>query len=155
MNIKEYIRWLGKIIRKPDSFEAIKRISIFVDLNSFQLHELNNYLHTRHYKAGEVIFEQGYPLDAIFFIIAGEVRVSGKLSGSDPITLRENDFIGIIDMFHEGTRSSTAMAVTEVNALAISRSDLTNLIARDKDMGLKILGAICRYLSSLNFSKSV
>ena len=155
MSVKDYLNWLGKILKKPDSYEAIKRISIFSDLNSFQLYELNNYMHTRRYKAGEIIFEQGYPLDAIFFILSGEVRVSGKLSGPDPITLRKNDFIGIIDMFHEGTRSSTALAVDEVDALAISKSDLTILIERDKNMGMKILSAICRYLSSLNFEKAI
>ena len=155
MSVKDYLDWLGRILKKPDSYEAIKRISIFSELNSFQLYELNNYMHTRRYKAGEIIFEQGYPLDAIFFILSGEVQVTGKLSGSGPITLRKNDFIGIIDMFHEGTRSSTAIAINEVDALAISKSDLTSLIERDKNMGMKILSAICRYLSSLNFEKAI
>lgn len=149
MRIADYFKWLGKILQKPDIYVDIKRIELFSDLNSFQLYQLNNYLHSRHYKAGETIFEQGYPQDAVFFIQSGEVRVTGPLIGTDSIRLRKGDFIGIIDMFHEGFRSSTAIAGSEVTTLAISKNDLESLISRDRDMGQKILRAICRYLSAL------
>lgn len=154
MIIKDFFRWLDSRLRGNNSFQDIKAISLFSGLSSFQLYELNNYLHTRHYKVGEFIFEQGYPLDAVFFVKSGEVEVTGKISGPSPRILRKDEFIGIVDMFHEGTRSSTALALTDVTALAISKSDLSSLIDRDSDLGIKVLRAICRYLSSLTFSHS-
>jgi len=155
MKIREYYLWLGKILRKPDLLDSVREISLFTGLSSFQLYQLNCYMHARSYKSGEVIFEQGYPLDAVFFITGGEVNVSGLLSGPAPTVLRKGDFIGIIDMFHEGIRSSSAKAGTDVTALAISKNDLSSLIERDKAMGIKILNAICRYLSGLNFADKV
>lgn len=155
MNIRDYIKWFGSFLRKPDRYSEIRQIELFAGLSSFQLYQLHNYLHERHYKAGETIFELGYPQDAVFFIDSGEVQVTGKMNGPEPILLTKGDFIGIIDMFHEGFRSSTAVANTEVKAQAISQSDLRSLIERDKDLGLKILGAICRYLSGLYVNRSI
>ncbi|MDP2172801.1 MAG: cyclic nucleotide-binding domain-containing protein [Candidatus Cloacimonadaceae bacterium] len=145
--IKDYVVWLKQVINKPSKYAILRRFVIFKELSSFELHLIDNYLHPREYKKGEMLFEEGYPLEAVFFIDKGEVQVSGPINSQETAVLKKNQFIGLIDMFNEDTRSSTAKAITDVSVLALSRTDLWYLINHNRVLGNKLLVAISRFLS--------
>ncbi|MDD2229107.1 MAG: cyclic nucleotide-binding domain-containing protein [Candidatus Cloacimonetes bacterium] len=144
-------RWLKSLLFKPDKNAALRRFSIFKKLDSFELYQLNNFLHKRSFKAGELLFDKDYPLEMIFFIEQGEIEVLGNANPRGHSVLKKNQWIGIMDMFHENIRSSSAKALTEVQALAISRFDLNELINKNPHMGVTILTGICESLSKYIF----
>jgi CRP-like cAMP-binding protein len=145
------IRWLKSLLHKPDKNAPLRRFSIFKKLDSFELYMLNNYLHRRSYKAGEYLFDKDYPLEMIFFIEQGEIEVLGKAHPSGHSILKKNHWIGLMDMFYENIRSSSAKAITEVHVLAISRSDLLDLINNNPHMGVAILTGVCESFSKYIF----
>jgi len=125
----------------------LRRYVIFKGLSNFELHLLHNYLHRRQFKAGDTVFEKEYPLEAVFFVEKGELEVCGKFSSGGRTVLKRNQFIGIIDLFYENTRSSSAKALTDLTVLALSRNDFWDLVTKNKALGIKLLTACCHFLS--------
>lgn len=152
--MKQLIGWLKGILTKPKSYLQYRRFPIFKDLDSYELYLLNNVMHSRSFRAGEVIYEAGFPLEVIYFIEKGEIELKGKLHPVGNEVLGKNQYLGLIDMFHEKIRSSTAIAKTDVNTFAISRTDLMDLIQSKPHTGSKILIAACKDFSKLIFTLS-
>jgi CRP-like cAMP-binding protein len=150
--IKLILGWLKSLLHKPSKYASLRRYSIFKHLDSFELYLLNNFMHQRSFKQGEQLFDVGYPLEVVFFIEKGEIEVIGKANPHGRALLSKNQWIGIMDMFYENIRSSSAKALTDVQVLAISRDDLMDLINKNPHMGLKILSGICESLSRYVFT---
>jgi len=152
MMIKYILGWLKSLLHKPSKYASLRRYSIFKHLDSFELYLLNNFMHHRSFKQGEQLFDVGYPLEVVFFIEKGEIEVTGKANPNGRAILSKNQWIGIMDMFYENIRSSSAIALTDVQVLAISRQDLMDLINKNPHMGLKILNGVCESLSNYIFT---
>ncbi|MDZ4182283.1 MAG: cyclic nucleotide-binding domain-containing protein, partial [Candidatus Cloacimonadaceae bacterium] len=78
--LKDYIAWLKQVLNKPKKYDTLRRFVIFKELSSFELHLISNHLHAREYSKGEYLFEEGHPLEAVFFIDKGEVEVTGTFN---------------------------------------------------------------------------
>ncbi len=152
--MQQYIEWLKKILHKPNRYAHLKRFSIFKELSSFELYLVSNHLHKRSYKTGEVLFEPGFPLEAIYFIEKGEIEILGPSHPSGHSILKKNQFLGLMDMFHENIRSSKATAITDLQVLAISQADLKELINKNPRLGIKILLEVCSSFSNYIFHLS-
>lgn len=148
------IKWLKALLHKQDKYKNLRHYPIFKELNSFELYLLYNFMHARAFKAGEVLFDKNYPLEVIYFIEKGEIEVEGQSHPSGKSILKKHQFLGMMDMFHENIRSSKATALTEVQALAISRFDLMDLIHKNPRTGVKILSGVCRSFSNYVFQIS-
>lgn len=136
---------LSQLIKHTEAKYSVHRsFPLFSELSNLELKLLENILIERNYKPNELLFEETYPLEAVFLIIEGEVKLEGKLPG-----LRESgEIIGLVDMFKDQYRSSSARATRNTRVWAVSRTDLLNLIDKNPRLGTKILKAICRYLGS-------
>ncbi len=145
------ISWLKSLLHKQDKYASLRKFSIFKKLDSFELYLISNHLHKRSFKAGDLLFDKDYPLEMIFFVEQGEIEVLGKAHPSGRSILKKNQWIGIMDMFHENIRSSSARALTEVHTLAISQYDFRDLINKNPHMGVTILSAICESFSKYIF----
>jgi len=152
--VKDYINWLKTLLNKQDKYSELRKITVFKELSSFELYLLNNFLHHRSYKPGEILFDRDYPLEVVYFILSGEIEVIGPSHPSGHNILKRHQFLGMIDMFHEPNRSSKATAVTEVQTLAISRFDLMDLLKKNPRMGVKILSGVCKSFSNYIFQIS-
>jgi len=150
--LKLFIAWLKTLLHKPNKYAALKRYTIFKDLTSFELYLLNNYFHSRSFKVGEMLFDKDYPLEVVYFIDNGEIEVTGSTHPKGHCILKKHQFLGLLDMYHENIRSSTAVALTDVETRAISRHDLMDLIKHNQRMGIKILTGICTCFSNYIFT---
>lgn len=149
---KFHIAWLKTLLHKPSKFAYLKRYSIFKELSSFELYMLNNYFHARSFKAGEMLFDKDYPLEVIYFVEKGEISVTGNAHPSGHSSVKKHQFLGLLDMFHENIRSSSAIAMGDLETIAISRHDLMDLIKQNPRMGIKILTGICHFYSNYIFT---
>jgi CRP-like cAMP-binding protein len=146
--VKNYLKWLWKVIRKPNEHQALKKYLLFRELNPFELSLVNACLHNREYRAGEVLFEEGHPLEVLFFIVSGEMQVTGKLNPQGSAVLKKHQFIGVIDLFGNNKRSGSATALTDLSVLALTESDFQDLISKNKRLGNKLLKACGKFLAS-------
>ncbi|HOA28659.1 MAG: Crp/Fnr family transcriptional regulator [Candidatus Cloacimonetes bacterium] len=135
--------WARSMWHKPSIYMQYRRFSIFKGLNSFQLYLIHGLMHKREFKAGEVLFEVGYPMEVVYFVEKGEICLNdgGQIIG-------KNQVLGLWDLFVGAKRHSTARAISDVSAFAISRSDLLELIEAKPAMGITILKAICTDIAS-------
>ncbi len=151
---KQYLTWLKSFFTRPDRYPQLRGFSLLENFSTFELYLLNNMLYKRSYKAGEMLYDREYPLEAVYFIIKGEVEVERSTGGSSRTVLAGNQFLGVIDMFHESLRSSSARAKTAVETYVITTHDLEELIRLNPKLGIKFLGNACRFLSGYIFEMS-
>ena len=135
-------------MRKPERYTELKAFPLFADLNTYELIQVGNIINERSFKVGEKLFDQGYPVEAIFFILKGEVELSGSTQPGGKRVLAKGEIIGLVDMYNESTRSSTALTLTKTTVLAISKHDMNDLIASNPRLGNKLLGASCKLLGN-------
>jgi len=152
--LKDIYAWLKTIWKKPDKYAELKQFDVLSELSSFELYLLDNFLHKRRFQAGELLYDKDHPLEVIYFILSGEVEVMGPTHPQGHNIVNKLQVLGLIDMFTEDTRSSSAKAKKEVMAYAISRYDLMDLAKQNRQLGLKLLVAFCKTLSNyiLNIS---
>ena len=109
---------------------SLRSISTFEDLDRNDLLSLSNELQRRAFKAGETIFMQGDPGNAMYIVESGEVRI--HLSGNMPQplslrSLRPGEFFGELSMFDKQPRSASAIATTDTVLLELRHDAFESL----------------------------
>lgn len=86
--------WARSMWHKPSIYMQYRRFSIFKGLNSFQLYLIHGLMHKREFKAGEVLYEVGYPMEVVYFVEKGEICLNdgGQIIG-------KNQVLGLWDLF--------------------------------------------------------
>jgi len=148
--MQSIIKWLQTFFSGPRDFMTLREYSLFSELSSYDLFMLNDLIHTREFSRGETIFESGYPLEVIYLIRSGDIDLMGVYGGKQNRVLSKGEHLGLLDLFYNQQRNSTAIASTDVSVHAISRSDLQDFIRFRPKSGVKILTAInkefCRFV---------
>jgi len=136
--MKSIYDWLISLFHKPQIYLGYRVFRIFQELSSYELYLLHGIVHQRSFKANEVLYEAGYPMEVIYLIIEGEISLNDveHQIGKDKV-------LGLWDMFSGAKRNSTAIALTDVSVYAISRSDLMELMEARPRLGMKILQGCC------------
>ena len=136
---------------KADSIvDFLKSISLFEDLKTGEILRLERTLHKRHYRKGEVIFNEGEPGAALYIIKEGEVDVVINYDSQDPISLTSltnGMFFGEIALFDETPRSATIVASKECEIIALSKPDFILFSQKEPSIGLKIVMKLGEILS--------
>lgn len=141
--MKNIYNWLKTKFQKPQVYLEYRRFSIFKELNDFELYLLHNVMNERSFKAGEVLFEAGFPMEVVYCICKGQIQLTLASAGERLLQIGKNEMLGLWDMFHNDKRNSSARATSDVTAFAITECDLWDLIESRPRMGTKILSAIC------------
>ncbi len=138
--------WFKRKLVPRDQHKDLLRYSFFKDLNAHQRGMVASFLHSREFRAGESVFEHGYPLQVIYFIESGEMEVTPIFAGDHPTVLKQYQFIGLIDLFGGQKRLSSAKAITDLKLKALPEDDLQEMLAKDPALGVKLLKACCDFL---------
>lgn len=142
----EILLRLKRLFVRKDAHKDLLHYCLFRDLNANQRRMVSEFLHTREFSAGESVFEEGYPLEVIYFIESGEMEVTPLISDAGPVRLKEHQFIGVLDYFSGKKRLNSAKAVTDLVLKALSDDDLQELLSKDPALGVKLLRACCAFL---------
>ncbi|GMW07466.1 MAG: Crp/Fnr family transcriptional regulator [Gammaproteobacteria bacterium] len=103
----------------------------------------------RSYVSGATIFRQGDPGDALFAVIAGQVRVSCQDETGREVflnILESGDVFGEIAVIDGAPRTATAVAVQETAVFLVPRSALLVQLQRDPALSLHMLQILCQRL---------
>ena len=118
--------------------EALQTIRLFSDaLSPDQLDALAGQCSPIFFSAGSILIRQGNPAASMFCIIDGTVRVThvDKHSRSNEIRqLSAGSVVGERELLTGERRVATVTALTDLNALEVSKAVLDNLLASAPDL---------------------
>src|SRR5215471_19133913 len=103
----------------------------------------------RQYPKGAVIFAQGQPGDALFGVVAGQVRISASGVGGQEVFLNimePGDTFGEIAVMDGLPRTAGASALEDTSLIVIKRADFLKLLEREPKLAIHLLKLLCERL---------
>jgi CRP/FNR family transcriptional regulator, cyclic AMP receptor protein len=130
--------------------DLLKKINLFASLTVDELEEIQKICLKERIAKDTVIFKEGDAGDRCYIITAGEVRISKFIPniGEEALAvLKPGDYFGEMALIDNFPRSAHAIANTDLDVLAITKTDLDKVLIRDREMGYKLLWTFTRTLS--------
>jgi CRP/FNR family transcriptional regulator, cyclic AMP receptor protein len=130
--------------------DLLKKINLFASLTADELEEIQKICLKERIAKDTVIFKEGDAGDRCYIITAGEVRISKFIPniGEEALAvLKPGDYFGEMALIDNFPRSAHAIANTDLDVLAITKTDLDKVLIRDREMGYKLLWTFTRTLS--------
>lgn len=133
--------------------ELLRKVSFFSELNTEILEEVSKFMRERFYPKGTIIFLEGEPGSAVYFIKSGQVKIS-KLSesGKEIIVaiLGEGDFFAESTLFRKrSTYPATAEVIEDAVVGMVSNKDLEDLVLKNPEMALEVIRALTSKLMTI------
>lgn len=122
--------------------EAIGRSRLFRGIAEPDLETITPMLRQRRFRAGETIFHEGDPGDAMHVIATGRAKISiGSPEGDEAIlvTLGPGEVFGELVLLDGAPRSATAVAIEPTVTYALAKSSFDPLIAQNEAFRSAIL----------------
>jgi CRP/FNR family cyclic AMP-dependent transcriptional regulator len=107
-----------------------------------------NNIETKFIKAGSVIFREGEEAHELFVIKSGQVRI--QLGNRTLAELSANDVFGEMALIDNEPRSATALAVTDVELVAVSEKQFLFLVGQTPYFALKVMRVLAQRLRVTN-----
>jgi CRP-like cAMP-binding protein len=129
----------------------LKKVPLFTDLAHGDLRRLARIVHERAYRDGEIIFEQGTPGAALYFLRGGMVEIMRKKRNGEEIPLAilepPASFEELAAVGAEVVHWASARAHGSVSLVAIGRSDLDALSRNFPFLANKILTKLAQIIA--------
>ena len=125
----------------------LKKNPMFADLGTDELQRISGRCHTRHLRAGEMLFRKGDPGDSLFGLRHGQIRIEAGASGGSRQTL---NFMGPGDLFGEvavldgQSRTADATAGEPSELFVLRREDFLGFLEREPRVAIKIIQLLCQ-----------
>lgn len=129
--------------------EQLRRIKIFAELNHAQLATLLNYLEPVEARQFSVLFRKGDPGDAMYSVLAGEVRAREITAGQERtlFTLTAGDSFGELALLIEGERATDLVANTDARLLRLPAAAFARIVQEEPSLAAPLLLAVARTLA--------
>ena len=125
-----------------NNHDYLRQISIFSELEDEFLEKIYKISRVRKYEKGRIIFMEGEPGEAFFYIKSGLVKVS-KLSrdGREHIlhVLNEGHVFAEVTLFSNTEYPATAEVLEEAEIGIIKNEDLEKVIKENPDLSLQLI----------------
>lgn len=128
----------------------LRRIKILGSLQDAQLAHLCDFIELEEVPAYSILFKQGDVGDAMYLVLAGELRARTIFNGAESIlaTVRAGDFFGDMALFDNGPRSADVVANMDSSLLKISAVNFYRMIREAPALAAPFLQSTVRTLSS-------
>lgn len=134
--------------------ELLKGVDLFSALDDTQLDVMAAMVIEKSFRKGEIILHEDDDSSQSLFIIAkGEVKVVLTAEdGREAIlaSLKEGEFFGEMSLLDGEPRSATVRAVEDSRLLTIRREEFLNVMRKQPDLSLTLLGEMSRRLRKSN-----
>lgn len=142
--LKEIIRNPFKKRYSEDDEQFIrffKKIVLFSNLEESEILEFKPYIYERTYNPNEIIFHQGDPSKAMFFIKSGKVQLRMQLAGYSRrlITLTEGHIFGENCLVEDKPHPLNAIVMEKSTLYVLAQTDIQKVFQEDKDIPGKML----------------
>jgi CRP-like cAMP-binding protein len=128
-----------------ESVEALRRISLFADLEAGQLERVAEAAKEVEVPAGQLLVQPGTKGTGMFFISEGTVVVETK---REHIELGPGEFFGELALMSaDATRTARVRAKTPLRCLALDREGFRELVTTHPEVGASLLEAALNRLA--------
>jgi CRP-like cAMP-binding protein len=136
--------------RAPLSPGSLRRIKILADFKDAPLAHLGEFLELKEFKQFASVFRQGDAGDALFLVMAGELRARIMVGGRETtlMTFSTGDFFGEMALFDHGPRSADVIANVDCALLRLSASAFERLTREAPSLATPFLQATSRTLAA-------
>ena len=107
-----------------------------------------NNIDTQFFKAGDVIFREGDEAHELFVIKSGEVRI--QIGNRTVSEFSADHIFGEMALIDNEPRSATAIAVTDVELVAVSEKQFLFLVGQTPYFALKVMRVLAQRLRVTN-----
>lgn len=126
--------------------EGLSRVKLLRSLPAREIQALAPLVHPVGVPAGQVVFAQGGPGDALYVVVRGEVEV---LSGQERIaTLGPGEVAGEMALLTGEPRSATVRATTDAELLRIGKASFDRLVASSPPLALAVSRLLAQRLEA-------
>jgi CRP/FNR family transcriptional regulator, cyclic AMP receptor protein len=124
------------------NYDYLKQINIFSQLKEEFLQKIDNISIMRNYSKGRIIFVEGEPGEAFYYIKSGLVKISKDSSdGREHILhiLNEGHVFAEVTLFSNASYPATAEVLEEAQIGIIKNNDLEKLIVENPEISLELI----------------
>ena len=107
-----------------------------------------NGIETLSFKAGDIIFREGDNALDLFVIKSGQVRI--QIGNRTVAELAPDTIFGEMALIDDHPRSATAIAVTDVELVAVSEKQFLFLVGQTPYFALKVMRVLAQRLRQTN-----
>jgi len=119
----------------------LKSVDIFEHATVEQLGRIAGLTEEVHFEAGETIFKEGDPGDALYLLLNGPVLL--EKNGNTIRELKEKETFGTLEVLDFHPRAATAKAVDHVRALKLNGQEFYDLLSLDIEMVQAVFRMLC------------
>jgi len=120
----------------------LKSVDIFSRVSVEELGRVAALTEEAYFEAGETIYREGEPVEAIFLVLKGRVAVEGK--GKVIREVGEGQAFGTVAALDLKPAIHTVRAIDPVSALKLNAQDLQDLLSLDFELVQSVIRALCR-----------
>lgn len=121
--------------------QFLRQVSLFQDMDGTALSSLLPFLSTRKVKAGDTVFRELDPSDALYVVESGRIVISKHVSGQTDIVLtrfESGDFFGEMGLFDAAPRSASAYAELDTILWKLDRQTFHDMLIDRPEIGARI-----------------
>ena len=138
---------------RASAVDLLARVPLLSGLEPAELERIAQVAIPRSFPKGARVFHEGDTSDACYVIRSGEVRVTREHPDGRAIalaTLGPGELVGELAMIDGGVRSASVEALTDVDLLAVSATDMRGLLERNAQITAKLVVALTKRLRETN-----
>ena len=128
----------------PTNSEMLAEVPLFSMLDDEERAVLAERVDRVTFVAGQIVFRYGDPGDSMYVLKSGEVELTVTTKTGETIFFERptaGDYFGEISLLDEGSRTVTARAVSDIEAIEIDRGDLDELFRIKPAAAMDLLAA--------------
>ena len=132
--------------------DLLRKIPMFAKIEPAKLKLLAFTSERLSYSDGDVLFRQGEAGDAAFVIISGQAEISIATDEGPLVVARlsDHDFVGEIAILCDVPRTATVTAVTNLEALCISKDLFFRMIKEFPEIAIEVMRELAHRLENTN-----
>lgn len=122
--------------------DFLPEVAIFTDLTQEQRNALKTRLSAQQLSAGQTLFAQGDPGDALYIVQSGSIEITVRTGPEEEVSvtsLHPGDFLGEMSLFDHAPRSATCRAREHATVLRLDETDFSALIAAEPTAAIRIM----------------
>ena len=122
--------------------ELLKHFPIFSHLSSFFLQEIASITVEKKYRKGTIIFMEGEPGAAVYFIKTGKVKISKMSNDGRELILNifgKGDVIAEVTLFNDINYPATAEVIEDSVLGVIMNEQMEKLVIKNSELALQII----------------
>lgn len=128
-------------MRLEDIKAVLSKFMLFRDLNDQELQEIVNISISREYKKGNHVFMQDDPLENVYFIYDGKIKIyKSDITGKEQIVnfLKKGEMFPHVGFFRKGGYPAFAEIIEDSTLVVVPISQFENVLIENPELCIKV-----------------